>query len=82
MVSAYENIPRLKAERMLVAAQCAIVPHMSSGDARMWWDKLRRQAAGDDLQYAEPHLMFDGRRVSIAALKRLVSAELGPGYSE
>lgn len=67
----HAQISRVRAERMLDAAQAAAYPHMGKGASR-WFNELLDRAAGVVTWAGEQveRLSWNGKVVSISAFKR------------
>lgn len=79
----FEQMPRLRAERIIDAARAAAGPYQKQG----WWDALRDQAYGAVRQAtaaagAGARLAFNGVPVGVRELKSRLNQALGGGYSE
>jgi len=78
MFAMHAQISRVRAERMLDAAQAAAYPHMGKGASRWFNDLLDRASgvvswAGEQIE----RLSWNGKVVSIASFKSKAGQEWG-----
>jgi hypothetical protein len=79
-----DQMPRLRAERLLDAAQAALAEHHKPE----WWDAQLAAARGDAQEGGtttgrpSSPFRFNGQPISAQELKRELASSLGAGFSE
>jgi hypothetical protein len=81
MLDLWEQIPEMRAERMMDAALAAAYPHMGSF-AEEWWDMLQ-DAANPKERHAPrqiPPIRLNGVPMRMPRLRRELSEQLGQWF--
>lgn len=73
------QIPRIQAERTLLAAQAAVYPHMGKDGARRWWDSMVRRTQ-QAARVVRQLFTWGGQPVTPEGLKARLSQQLGGGF--
>jgi hypothetical protein len=83
MESLWHQLPRIRAERALAAAQAAVYPHLRKDHAKRWWDatvKMTQQVARGAVQAAKTLFTLNGRPMNPDQMKRGLTEQLGGGF--
>lgn len=79
-----DQIPRLRAERMMAAAEAASVPYFEKGAHREWWQRQGQAATAESAPVPggqRTPFTFNGRPMQLGGLKRELATALGGGFS-
>lgn len=80
-----DQIPRLRAERMMAAAEAASVPYFEKGAHREWWQRQGQAATAESApaRAAGSGTLFtwNGAPMGLPALKGKLAGVLGGGFS-
>lgn len=78
------EIPAVRAERMMDAAQAAVYPHVSKSGARqMWreWTQAVQRSANQAARRSAALFVVDGKPVGISGFRTWIRRALGKGLA-